>query len=80
MEGDSFVGRASIGWAWGTVREGAGAGAPGPDGVGVRVPDVPGEQGRDEPGSTVPEEHELQEAPPIRLGPSIYIAEPLYWP
>jgi len=82
MEGESLVGRASIGCAWGTVLDGAGVGAPGIAGVGVNAPDEPGAQGSEEPGRTVPVEQELQgdpPMPPIRLGPSMYIAEQVYW-
>lgn len=51
--------------------------APGAAGFGVNTPEDPGAQGSEEPGNTVPVEQELQEDPPIRLGPSIYIAEPV---
>ena len=76
-----MVGRASIGCAWGTVLEGAGVGAPGTAGVGVKAPEEPGAQGSEEPGRTEPVEQELHEdppIPPIKLGPSMYMAEPVY--
>lgn len=68
MVGDSLVGLAGMGWAWGTVREGLGAPVLGA--IGLMAPPVPGAQGKANPGKIVPV---LHEGDPIRLGPSMYI-------
>ncbi len=68
MVGESLVGLAGMGWAWGTVREGLGT--PGFAGMGLMAPPAPGAQGKAAPGRMVPV---VQGAAPVKLGPSMYM-------